>query len=191
MLGLLPNVILFDLEYTVWEGSEERSWSGENEFREIVQIGAIKIETETFTELGFFSRFVRPLKNPTLSKYFKDLTGIRQEQIDSEGVKLENMLEGLKSWCGTLPIYVFGRDEEWLKENAKLLNLDFSFESFEFNNIKVVFQKYGINTKGYMSSTITEAFGVKSPYRGHNALNDVRTTALGLKLLSKKTSENQ
>lgn len=189
MLELLPEVILFDLEYTAWEGSQERNWSGDNEFREVVQIGAIKIETETFTELDSFSWFVKPLKNPTLSKYFKDLTGVNQEQVDLEGVKLESMLDNFKKWCGTLPIYSFGGDEGVLKENIQLLGIDFSFQAFNFNDVRELFNKYGVNAEDYMSSTITEAFGVKSPYKGHDALNDSRTIALGLKLLSDKVNK--
>lgn len=188
MLGLLPEVVLFDLEYTTWEGSMERDWSGDDEFREVVQIGAIKIETEEFTELDSFSLFVKPIKNPILSKYFKDLTGIEQEQVDLEGVKLESMLEDFVKWCGALQIYSFGGDESVLRENVKLLGLNFSLETLNFNDVRELFIKSGVDAKNYMSSTITEAFGVKSPYKGHDALNDVRTTALGLKLLSEKVS---
>ncbi len=36
-------VVVYDLEYTAWEGSLERNWSGPNEDPEIVQIGAVKI----------------------------------------------------------------------------------------------------------------------------------------------------
>ena len=35
------TVLFFDTEYTSWEGSISRNWSEPNEFKEIVQIGAV------------------------------------------------------------------------------------------------------------------------------------------------------
>ena len=41
----LPDTfIIFDTEFTAWEGSMQRGWSGQNEHREIVQISAIRIK---------------------------------------------------------------------------------------------------------------------------------------------------
>ena len=41
----LPDTfIIFDTEFTAWEGSMERNWSGENEYRELVQISAFRIK---------------------------------------------------------------------------------------------------------------------------------------------------
>ncbi len=38
------EVVILDTEYTGWEGSFERNWSGLDEHREIVQIDAIKLK---------------------------------------------------------------------------------------------------------------------------------------------------
>ena len=44
LYDLLPEkFIIFDTEYTAWEGSQERNWSGDNEYMELVQIGALKV----------------------------------------------------------------------------------------------------------------------------------------------------
>ena len=41
---LLPEkFIIFDTEYTAWEGSQERNWSDDDEYMELVQIGALKV----------------------------------------------------------------------------------------------------------------------------------------------------
>ena len=37
------NLLIIDAEWTAWEGSMERNWSLENEYREIAQISAFKI----------------------------------------------------------------------------------------------------------------------------------------------------
>ena len=46
MLNLLKEIVIYDTEYTTWEGAQKRNWSGPGEYREVVNIGAIKIETE-------------------------------------------------------------------------------------------------------------------------------------------------
>ena len=51
MTSLPPTIIIFDTEFTAWAGSQERDFSGPNEYRELVEIGAIKIDTRTFNEL--------------------------------------------------------------------------------------------------------------------------------------------
>ncbi len=38
------RAIIFDLEFTAWEGSVAHRWSRPGEFTELVQIGALKID---------------------------------------------------------------------------------------------------------------------------------------------------
>ena len=86
---LLPEkFIIFDTEYTAWEGSQQRNWSGENEYMELVQIGALKvIKTDTTIKVvKKFNIYVKPKKNPELSEYFINLTGITQNIIDKKAV---------------------------------------------------------------------------------------------------------
>ena len=45
-LEALPEeaeIVIFDLEYTAWEGSMQRDWGGEGEYRELVQTGGVKL----------------------------------------------------------------------------------------------------------------------------------------------------
>ena len=45
---LLPDTfIILDTEYTSWKGSQERNWSRKNEYKELVQIAAIKIKKKS------------------------------------------------------------------------------------------------------------------------------------------------
>ena len=60
MFNLPKKIVVFDTEFTAWEGSLERDWRGEDEYREIVQIGAVIVETDNFDELDSFSVFVKP-----------------------------------------------------------------------------------------------------------------------------------
>jgi len=89
--------ILFDTEFTSWEGSMQRMWSKEWEERELVQISAIYVEDlNTLNQTKFFSVYTKPQINPKLSDYFINLTGIDQITIDNYGLTIE---EGIKQFC--------------------------------------------------------------------------------------------
>ena len=68
---------------------------------------------------------VKPTLNPELSEYLKDLTGITQQEVDSDGVSLAEALSQFYAFCGGgwanfLPTGSFGPDHEVLLENIGL-----------------------------------------------------------------------
>ena len=187
MLDLPEKIIVFDTEYTAWEGSLQREWSGPNEYREVVQIGAVFVETEEFVELNSFNVFVRPKKNPTLSEYFVTLTGITQEIIHKQAIDFPLALRRLYEWSNSYDIYSFDKDDaDVLRENCRLSGIDFPFEDSRFFDIREIFLKAGIPVEQYSSGSIVEAFGKAITRRPHNALNDARTIVDGLRELSKR-----
>ena len=70
----LPTITIFDLEYTAWECSMARHWLVPGEFKEVVQIGAVRLDADTLTVLDELEILVRPRINPHLSPYFETLT---------------------------------------------------------------------------------------------------------------------
>ena len=86
-------VVVFDLEWTAWEGSRERNWSGPREEREIIEIGAVKLDgANGLTDIVRFENLVRPTLNPIVSSYFTDLTGITQTLIDNEAMPFRDAI---------------------------------------------------------------------------------------------------
>ena len=79
---------ILDIEYTAWKKSLENNWNKDNEWREIIQIGAILIshKNNQYKIVSELNLYVKPTINPTLSQYIIDLTGITQEQIDVHGI---------------------------------------------------------------------------------------------------------
>lgn len=187
MLDLPQTIVLFDTEYTCWEGSRERNWSGPNEHREIVQIGALRVDSDRLTETDAFDVLVRPRKNPLLSGYFTSLTGITQERIETKGVEFPTAIRQFSLWCEGFPLYSFGRDGEVLEQNCTLVGIVSPIANSRFHNIRDVFQKFGVSTENYTSGTIVQAFGREPVRRAHNSLNDVRTILDGLRELSRLT----
>lgn len=184
------TIILLDTEYTAWEGSMERKWSGENEHREIVQIAAIKVDSRSLEETDYISLFVKPTINPELSEYFTTLTGIRQEQIEEHGVSFSDAFRQYVAWAGNVDTYSFGRDEKVLIENCELNSIPFTCEN-AFFEARDVFIKYGIPAHNYQSGNIVNAFGAETPKGQHEALNDVRTILDGLRLLEARLNETK
>src|SRR5437868_13268780 len=82
----LKTAIIFDLEFTAWEGSLQRHWMAPGEFKELVQIGAVKIDARSFEPLADFEVLAKPRINPVLSPYLEKLTGISNADIAARGV---------------------------------------------------------------------------------------------------------
>ena len=184
----LPDLfVIFDLEYTTWEGAQERNWTGAGERREVVQMGAILVGRDPLREEGEFNRFIKPVLNPKLSEFFTDLTGITQEHIEREGISFPEALEAFSSWASDYPLYSWGTgDPEALKENSAQAGIRFPYEAGRFASMQEVFMALGVPAEAYTSGTIVRAFGKELSRRQHNALNDVRTILDGLRELKKR-----
>jgi inhibitor of KinA sporulation pathway (predicted exonuclease) len=72
---MMPLIFL-DLEFTCWPNNNP--WSAE----EIIEIGAV-ITDEHLKEIRHFHSYVRPVMNPILSQYCRDLLGIEQNDVES------------------------------------------------------------------------------------------------------------
>ena len=193
---ILPNeFIIFDTEFTAWKGSQERKWSGKNEYMELVQIGALKIKKKNnrLEIVEIFSVFIKPTNNPVLSQYFINLTNITQKQVDLEGFDLKKSLQLFYKFCknnsGTLiPLYSYGNDYVVIKHNLDLYKtpLGSKFRSWEkyFYDIRTFF-KDTVDVSKYSSGTLYKAFNIKPKKKEevHNSLWDARSLFLSLNKL--------
>ena len=84
------NFIIYDLEATCWRGRPP------GYIQEVIEIGAVKVNG--FGEiLDKFCRFIRPVENPTLSSFCRELTSISQEQVNRAS-KFESVIEDFQDW---------------------------------------------------------------------------------------------
>ena len=185
----MAYLILFDTEYTAWEGSQQRRWSEPWEHREIIQIAAVKVAVEQgCAEIASFDRLIRPRINPILSDYISSLTGITQSEVDARGVSFAEAYRDFYSFCqqGCLPLFSWGDDPGVLRENCALSGLPFGDYPAGLHDIRDVFEAAGIDTRLYSSGTVYQALGLKFPHASHNALNDVRSLAVTLDGLARQ-----
>ena len=81
-----PAAVVFDLEFTAWEGSMANHWLRPGEFQEIVQIGAVQVDAD-FNCGKTFDTLVRPRINPEISPYLERLPGITNEAMRARQVR--------------------------------------------------------------------------------------------------------
>src|SRR5258708_2775626 len=130
------SFVVFDLELTAWEGSLDANWSRPGEFREIVQIGAVQLGAD-LSETAAFSQYVRPTRNPILSRYFIDLTGIDQQVVDTFGVDFTSALALFARFSeGNCAVVSNGPDGDVLLENCRLNNLTCPIALGLFKNVR-------------------------------------------------------
>ena len=181
------KAVVFDLEFTSWPGSNERNWSLPNEDREIIQIGAVKIETTgDMREVDSFQILVRPLKNPILSNYIVNLTEITQEKVEKEGILFPLALSRFINFIGEHPIDILsnGGDEEVIEENCQIHNIPFLSIFKKSTDLKIYFSEVlGISRKNCTSGMLPKLFGLNNHEKQHDALGDARSISQSLRYL--------
>jgi len=189
--------IVWDTEYTSWEGCNENGWnSDQNQYKEIIQIGAVKLD-ENNNIIDWFNRFVQPIINPDLSKYIKQLTGITQIDVDTTR-RLPIVWNEFINWQGNNPAFSWGNDIDVISINKQLyksvankkmesshtISMD-KVKSIEFNpdlyyDIRPILKIHGIPTENYTSGTVCEYLSEDYTIDQHNAVEDARSLALTL-----------
>lgn len=168
-------MIIFDTEYTAWPGSMESGWSRPGEYKEIIQIGAIKINRE-FEIQDSFEVFVKPVINPLLSDYIKNLTRINQDILESEGCDLLVALDKFKMFCeedvDSIAISN-GGDQNIISENLRIRGLNYSFDRLIFSDIQPIFSEL-IDSYSHVSiKEMAERLGIFGEH--HSAIADSMT----------------
>lgn len=182
--------VLFDTEFTAWPGSMANRWLKPGEFREIVQIGAVKIDAKSLAMVAEFEVLVRPRFNPVLSDYFVELTGITNDAVKARGVDFREAYDRFVEFVGSDQMGAFGRDDLVLVENLDLHGIGDAPPLSEHRNIVPWLRENGIVTAGLHACDVAEVCGVKFDGRKHDALDDARSLALGVKALIARGASN-
>jgi 3'-5' exoribonuclease 1 len=91
--------VIVDLEATCWEQgtSPDRM--------EIIEIGAVLLESASGPVSREFSAFVKPVASPQLSEFCTQLTSIRQEDVDN-AEHFWTVFPRFLDWIGEEPFYL-------------------------------------------------------------------------------------
>ena len=184
MVSMTHNILLYDTEYTAWEGSQSRRWSEPWEHREIIQIAALRVCLEDGMAVeASFARFVRPQCNPILSDYIRGLTGITQADVDDRGVPFAEAFADFSEFCeqGQYALFSWGDDPGVLRENCQLSGIPFPEFTRGLHDIRDVMEAGGIDTTHYTSGTVWQALDLEVDLAAHDALNDVHNLLAALR----------
>jgi inhibitor of KinA sporulation pathway (predicted exonuclease) len=180
LASLSGPVVVLDLEFTAWEGSHATGWTRPGEFREIVQMGAVKLASD-FSEAASFNRLVRPARNPLLSDYFIALTGITQHRLDAEGDAYLRVLEAFMTFVGddSVAIWSNGSDGAVIAENCQMMGSSCPIPTSRFVNLRrPLAEALGVDLAAADSGRLLELIGLPvANQRQHDALDDARAVA--------------
>lgn len=85
------NYIIFDLEATCWNGRPP------SKVQETIEIGAVRLSPYGEVE-GTFNRFIRPILNPNLSSFCRELTSIEQSDVNRADT-FPRVIEDFQDWA--------------------------------------------------------------------------------------------
>ncbi len=180
-------VVVYDLEYTAWPGSQARDWSGPGERREIIQIGAVRLSPPpALDELAAFACLTRPRHNPALSDYIVTLTGIDQARLDREGVDFAHAQARFDDFIGDDAALALanGDDRDILLENARINDVAPSRHIKRFRGVRAAFAAaLGVAERELHSHALPALVGAPFEGRPHDALSDARAIAAALRAL--------
>jgi 3'-5' exoribonuclease 1 len=90
------HYVIIDLEATCWETGQT------SDRMEIVEIGAVLLESSCGPVLRTFGAFVQPVESPVLSEFCRQLTSIQQADVDA-AESCPRVLSRLLQWIGPGP----------------------------------------------------------------------------------------
>lgn len=171
---------ILDLEYTAWDGSAQRHWNQPWEWREIVQLGLVLVDVERdFMVRDEIEVLVRPQRNPHLSDYFINLTGITQSRLDEEAVSFDKALAQLSAFGEATRLIMFnGCDGQILRENCAFHAATPPWPVECMFDFRPLLSRTLVRPQSELvSSELPSLAGVNVAGRCHSALHDCRAIA--------------
>lgn len=95
---------------------------------EIIEIGAVIADAPAWTPLADFQMFVRPVRNPDLTDFCRELTGIEQSEVDA-ALSFSDAMAALLDWLSDWPDAVFC---SWGDFDRKQFRRDCEFHTVDY-----------------------------------------------------------
>jgi len=176
---------IVDLECTCWDKKDPNKKP-----YEIIEIGAVLLD-ENYNYIKEFTQFVKPLDNPTLTKYCTDLTSITQMDVDNAPILYE-AVSRLKEWMGPAEDITFCSwgyfDKEQLSDECYLNSIDYPFNDKHIN-IKVRFSAIMQRKKRTGLQKALRILGIQFEGTPHRGIDDALMTSKVFKIIMEKNEK--
>lgn len=169
-----PYYLIIDLEATCCDrGTVPR------QEMEIIEIGAVMLNGNTWEIDSEFQQFIQPVRNPQLTPFCTNLTSIQQQDIET-APKFIEAIANLKEWTSSFPNNIFcswgNYDKSQFIQDCKYHHLPYPF-SAEHINIKEEFSKYLGVSKRFGMAQALEYLGMELKGTHHRGIDDARNIA--------------
>jgi 3'-5' exoribonuclease 1 len=164
--------IIVDLEATCWRDMQDR------ERMEIIEIGAVRLPSGPGPAGDEFQRFVRPVQEPVLSDFCRELTSITQPDVDAAAT-FPSVFGELVEWIGPLPFTLCS----WGAYDLNQFRLDCRRHAIELPatferhiNLKAEFaRKFKVRPPGMSAALKIAGMGLEGTH--HRGIDDARNIA--------------
>ena len=146
---------------------------------EIIQIGAVRV-TDRQIVGDEFQALIKPKYYRKLNKKVSSLTGIKDAQLEAQGIPFPEAVERFRDWCGDDCVFLtWGFDDIGiLKENMALFGLDSSWVDRWYNAQMIFNAQTDGGTAQKALKTAMQMAGVEASRPAHDALGDAYHTAI-------------
>ena len=192
----MKTAIIFDCEFLCLEGSQRRFWCAAHDPDPVIaEIGAVKLGLEgDFPILGTYKAYVRPIdrfgNQYALDPFFTTLTGISEENIEAEGVALQDALAGVDGFSDGARFWSWGKDElNMVAISCYVAGIQPPIPAHRFANAVKLLIAAGMPIEDLAktpSNKLADYYGVAHPpLKGHDALDDALSVSYTLQHLMK------
>lgn len=146
---------------------------------EIIEIGAVMLNRQTWEIDSEFEHFIKPVRNPILTEFCTNLTTISQQQVDA-APQFPEVMSKLVEWMNSFPNYIFcswgNYDKTQFLQDCKFHNVPYPFGA-EHKNIKQEFSEYlGVSRKFGMAQAL-QHLGMELKGTHHRGIDDAHNIA--------------
>jgi hypothetical protein len=192
----VKTAIIFDCEFLCLEGSQRRFWCAAHDPDPVIaQIGAVRLGLEdNFPLLATHKAYIRPVdrfgNRYPIDPFFTKLTGITEDNMDTEGVALGEALADVDRFSGGARFWSWGKDElNMVAISCYVAGIQPSIAANRFDNAVKLLIAAGMPVEDLAktpSNRLAEYYGVEHPpLRGHDALDDALSVSYTLQHLMK------
>jgi len=146
---------------------------------EIIEIGAVAVNSATGEIRAEFQSFIRPVRNPVLTDFCIELTSISQEQVDYAD-NYPAVLKALGAWLASLENYDFC---SWGFYDRRQFEQDCQFHSIPYpfagphRNLKIEFAEAVGSKKKMGVGGALRKLGLEFEGTPHRGIDDARNIA--------------
>ena len=157
---------------------------------EIIEIGAVLVDTRTLKFLSKFTTFIKPVRNPILTDFCTNLTTIKQSDVDI-APHFHEAIKRLKEWLHDIDNYLFCSwgmyDKHQFVQDCKLNNVPYPFSDTHCNIKSRFSQTQGFKKQLGMAKALRRC-GIELSGQHHRGIDDAKNM---VKLLPYITGDHQ